>query len=174
MSRAVLVFAIVSSLPALSCKRDASIPPAPAQAASPAAAPVDIETTKSALSPSDLGSGKIEGYRTFIGRGTATDGRPLVLLRAFERNGSSLALAVSPFDLKTQIVRRDAVRAEASSWEALSATLAETPYVRALSDSKQHAAALQDAGITHVLPQEHGVVLTVDLCPSHRSEERRV
>ncbi len=173
MRRSPVLFALL--LGALSCRHEPSPPPrarpdAPiaGQGATPASAPLTIGTTNSALSPSDHGSGKVEHYAIFIGRMTAEDGKPRIVLRTFDRGGVAHALVVSPETLKTEVVKRDGARLEPISWDTVGADVAGSAYLRALQDVKQHASVLQDAGVTHVLPAEHGVVLTVDLCPSRK------
>jgi peptidoglycan/xylan/chitin deacetylase (PgdA/CDA1 family) len=109
--------------------------------------------------------GEIAHYRVEISRGTIR-GKTVIGLRAFERSGTPMVLVVSPEDMKTSVLRRDAVQLEPATWAELNKQ--PSPYLRALSDTTQHASVLQDAGMTHVLPAEHGVVLTVDLCPSKR------
>jgi peptidoglycan/xylan/chitin deacetylase (PgdA/CDA1 family) len=110
--------------------------------------------------------GDIGKYRVALARGKTADGRPVIGLRSFERGGTPMVLVVSPGDLKTQLLRQDQVDLVPTTWAELGRT--SSPYLRALGDASQHASALEDAGITHVLPAEHGVVLTVDLCPSRK------
>jgi hypothetical protein len=141
-----------------------------ASALTPSPAPEGMPKRPASPSAStDLGTGKVAHYRVLIAKATAADGRAVIVTRAFDRGGVELALTVSLQDLKTQVMRMDALQVEPSSWEALSKAFERSPYLRALADANQHASALQDAGITHVLPEEHGVVLTVDLCPSRKS-----
>jgi hypothetical protein len=145
------------------CKQSAPPPregPAPIPNPSALAAP----TTTSTLS----GAGKIENYRVSFGRVLTPDKKKLVELRSFQRGGGSFVLAVSPQDLKTEVLRSDGLKIEPASLADLAQSFSGTPYFKALADAKQHDSALQNAGITHVLPEEHGVVLTVDLCPSRR------
>ena len=87
----------------------------------------------------------------------------LVGLRRFEQGGQPWYLPVDPATLKTRVVADDG-RAIATDWAAVRAT----PYGRALFASEQHDTALEDSGITHLLPSASGVVLTVDLCPSRK------
>jgi peptidoglycan/xylan/chitin deacetylase (PgdA/CDA1 family) len=90
-------------------------------------------------------------------------------LRSFTRSGVRQFLVVDPRTLRTSVVTADA-KATPFEWPRLESS----PYVEALRSSRQHDAALQDAGLTHLLPGESGVVLTVDLCPSRRPFEMRL
>ncbi len=136
------------------------------QAASPATRPIpQIAATKSKPANAGQKFEDISHYRIEISQGTFK-GRNVICLRSFERAGTPMVLVVSPEDMKTSILRRDVVQLEPATWAKLNKM--PSPYTRALSDATQHASVLQDAGITHVLPVEHGVVLTVDLCPSKR------
>ena len=97
---------------------------------------------------------------------------PLVAIRSFEQGGKPWLLAVNPSTLATSVVPGPA--APSTTWLALEAKYPKSPWLRARLDADQHAANLQDAGLTHLLPNEAGVVLTVDLCPSTRKFDLRL
>ena len=46
--------------------------------------------------------------------------------------------------------------------------------IKALAKSEQQSVQIQDAGIERGLPQDAGINLTADLCPSHRPLDRRI
>jgi hypothetical protein len=125
-----------------------------------------LAKVKSAAPSAGLTLGNITNYRVEITQGKTVGGKAVIGLRSFERDRTLMVLVVSPVDMKTSVLRRGEVQLEPATWTELNKR--SSPYIRALSDATQHASALQDAGITHVLPAEHGVVLTVDLCPSRR------
>ena len=47
-----------------------------------------------------------------------------------------------------------------------------SPYDRALAEAAASSMKLEDAGITHSLPAERGINLTIDLCPSKKPLDR--
>jgi len=128
--------------------------------------PTPVAKAESAMPGAGLTLGDITRYRVEIMQGKTVEGRAVIGLRSFERGRTPMVLVVSPEDMKTMVLRRDEVRLQPATWAELNKR--SSPYIRALSDATQHASSLQDAGITHVVPAEHGVVLTVDLCPSKR------
>jgi hypothetical protein len=172
MSRHPLAVALLTLA---ACKRE---PPQPASAPGSAPAPrMAVANTASASALATMtrtttsarySLGSVKDYQAAPALATAGEKR-VVQLRTYAQNGAELALVVSPEDFSTRVVRRETLTQVApASWAAIGQALAGTPYLRALSDANQHASALQDAGITHLLPAEHGVVLTVDLCPSRK------
>lgn len=158
MSRTLILLLALSVFDA-SCKRG---PPHPIETRQV------LSGVEAGATPASAGLtvGEIRNYRVALAWGKTVDGRPVIGLRGFERAGMPMVLVVSPGDLKTQLLRQDQVDLAPTTWAELSQS--SSAYLRALNDVGQHASALQDAGITHVLPTEQGVVLTVDLCPSRR------
>jgi peptidoglycan/xylan/chitin deacetylase (PgdA/CDA1 family) len=152
--------AAIASLALASCRRD-PIPETNAAALglAPSLAPAR------ARPPARV---KVEGYRASLQEFTGADGERGIVLRTLDRGGVPHALVVSPQDLKTRIEPSERLKMQPATWASLARSFEGSAYFRALRDAAQRASALQDAGITHVLPEEHGVVLTVDLCPSHR------
>ncbi|MFZ5443889.1 MAG: polysaccharide deacetylase [Myxococcota bacterium] len=91
-----------------------------------------------------------------------------VVLRTFTQAGRAWALVVDPQTLVTEVVPATPVTPVTLD------ALAASPWTDALRAARQHEAALQDSGLTHLLPAGSGVVLTVDLCPSHRHFDFRI
>ncbi len=91
----------------------------------------------------------------------------LVGLRSFEQGSRRWHLAVDPATLKTRVV-------EDRGSTPIDVAQVTGPYARARLASEQHDSALQDTGVTHLLPNEAGIALTVDLCPSSKRFDFRI
>lgn len=113
----------------------------------------------------------IRKYRPYFASGIC-DSQEVVAIRTFDRFGKSFFLAVDPYSLRVNTVASQKCSLQSSSWVSLYEKYANTPYVRALAKAKERAFILQDAGIVHGFSQEHGITLTVDLCPSHKNLDR--
>jgi hypothetical protein len=118
---------------------------------------------------------RIDAYRIRFGVLAGAPGGPdLIVLREFQQDGRPLYLAVRPDDLATEIVPAAPGDIREAPLDAIRRGAAGTPYVRALADAESRSRNLQDAGITHLLPTERGVSLTIDLCPSRRPLDRKL
>ncbi|AWH86619.1 polysaccharide deacetylase [Flavobacterium album] len=115
----------------------------------------------------------IGNYKAFYGYGKYGT-RDLIFLRKFTRNSIESYLAVDPQALETQMVPSKNIVASPLNWSELLSKYKDTPYVKAILTAKKQSFALQDAGIIHGFPKEHGVTLTIDLCPSHKPLDRIV
>lgn len=122
-----------------------------------------------AASPAVAQTG-ISDYRPVFETVHAEDGRKLIAIRRFRRDGRELLLTVEPQSLVTQIRPRE--------WTAADETpdvtgLGGTPYLSALSAMTSPPYKIENAGLVHALHPVEGVFLTVDLCPSRRAYEAR-
>ena len=99
-------------------------------------------------------------------------GQSLLTLRKFERNGKPQFLVVDPETLLTRIVPAAGLATNPLSWDQVLTIVKQRPYGKASEVAKLQSLALQDAGLTHGFPKEHGVTLTIDLCPSHKPLDR--
>jgi hypothetical protein len=95
-----------------------------------------------------------------------------VVLRAFEQNGSRWLVLLDPERLVTRVEPDLGEPVVEREWPELEAT--RTPWIEARLAAEQHAASLQDSGLTHLLPRQSGLVLTVDLCPSTKHFDLRL
>src|SRR5262245_38347691 len=100
-------------------------------------------------------------------------GSRLIVLRSFRQRGQARHLAVDPTTLKSRVVDGPLSLRPLRLPQDLH-ELADTPYGRALAKSERSAGVGRDAGLTHALPEEHGVVLTIDLCTSTHPLDRRL
>lgn len=91
-----------------------------------------------------------------------------MVVRRFQLNDQPYCLTVDPQTLDTFLEPDIA----SSQPDELLTSLPRTPYTKALYAAETEAKPLQDAGITHTLPDEKGIVLTIDLCPSHKPLDR--
>ena len=96
-----------------------------------------------------------------------------IILRRFENSGRDYFLMVNPQTLETKVN-------ESSFYQVKTMPLAETrtffkktPYEKAISKAEKQSVTIQNAGIEHGMP-ETGINLTVDLCPSHRTLDKRI
>lgn len=111
--------------------------------------------------------GPITEYRVRLG----TRGRDVVL-RSFEQGGSRWLLLLDPELLVTRVEPDQGEPSVERGWPELESI--NTPWIEARLAAEQHAASLQDSGLTHLLPRQSGLVLTVDLCPSTKHFDLRL
>lgn len=97
------------------------------------------------------------------------DKSDFVILRKFIQNNEDYLILVNPENLYTRIVLKESCKPVQYGFDKIVKRFGESVYFRSLIKSKDSARNLQDAGITHSLPEEAGINLTIDLCPSkHR------
>ncbi len=99
---------------------------------------------------------------------------PLVVLRTFFQGRARRCLVIDPATLVTGLLDADGLTIEPAAREAVEKRFGTTPYFRALRDAAAGAAAVQNAGLSHLLASPPGVALTVDLCPSRNPMDRRL
>jgi hypothetical protein len=114
--------------------------------------------------------GPIGAYRVFFARAELPGGAARVVLREFQFHGQDRLLLVNPWTLATSIVPASSLRVTAAAdWRR---DFAGTPYVRVLDEAARNGDKPVNAGLTHSLPAERGISLTIDLCPSRRPLDR--
>jgi hypothetical protein len=97
-----------------------------------------------------------------------------IIVRKFQQGSRVYFLTVGVKDLKTSIISTNGLKPVEDTWPDLRETFANTPYFKAIADSEKNAKTGQDAGITHFLPTERGINLTIDLCPSKKPLDRNL
>jgi hypothetical protein len=118
---------------------------------------------------------RIEVYRPVSGLAyTPGSSTPVVVLRSFTLNGQPRWLTVDPDTMRTAAVAPAGWRFEARPWPDVRRMIGRTPYGRALEQAQTNEDPTTDAGVTHLRPDQPGIDLTVDLCPSHRPLDRRL
>ena len=116
----------------------------------------------------------ISDYRSYLATANLK-GQTFILLRSFKADGKASYLAVNPQNLNTQKIFATELRnLKPCSFSQLTLKMGNTPYIKALLRAQANALPMQDAGITHALPQEKGITLTIDLCPSHKGLDRDI
>jgi hypothetical protein len=125
------------------------------------------------LGPFPLHSDHVKDYRAFQGIATSRRGHETFLvLRTFSLGGKRRCLILDPGTLVTSIRPAGDFKVEAVSRERVAKRFGRTAYFEALRDAEANAAAIQNAGLTHLLSSPPGVALTVDLCPSRKPLDR--
>lgn len=132
----------------------------------PSSAPAPVPDAS--VTPAPKRTGQVSKYQQVL-----AERGPLVAIRSFEQGGQPWFLCVNPETLEVSVVPGEGAY-ESTTWPALEGKYPKSPWVRARLDVDQHAANLQDSGLTHLLPTESGVVLTVDLCPSTKQFDLRL
>jgi hypothetical protein len=118
---------------------------------------------------------QVSDYRQFLAiYAVPPSNSPSLILRAFKLDGRSFYLVVNPERLETSIQPAAAFRVAETSWQSIRERLKDSPYMKAIEDVESAALPLQDAGITHFSPNQSGVDLTVDLCPSSHPLDRQL
>jgi hypothetical protein len=111
-------------------------------------------------------------YRTFFAKTMLADGTTGIVLRRFTQNNHAYCLVVHPQTLATEIVPLADQKIAATPLPDLQRQFASSPYSKALAAASANSNKYQDAGITHSLPMESGISLTIDLCPSKKPLDR--
>ncbi|RFZ81656.1 polysaccharide deacetylase [Mucilaginibacter terrenus] len=115
----------------------------------------------------------LDKYEVYFGTARRF-GKTWLTLRRFEDHGRKFLLLVDQATLNTRTDLESNYTVQQMPLADLRAAFKYLPYVRALSSTEQHSVAVQDAGIERGLPKETGISLTADLCPSHRSLDKRI
>jgi hypothetical protein len=97
-----------------------------------------------------------------------------LILRRFENEGKDYLVMVNPQTLATKVNESNFYLVKPMTLAETRTFFKKTPYERALSKAEQQAVVIQDAGIERGMPQETGISLTANLCPSHRPLDRRI
>ncbi|WP_027585439.1 polysaccharide deacetylase family protein [Prolixibacter bellariivorans] len=114
---------------------------------------------------------KISNYKAWYGAGDYLQ-KQVIIIRKYDQSGQPFYIGVDPNSLETMIVPGRHILVRPLSWPQIRVNYKNTPYIRAIQSAEKQSFALQDAGIIHGFPEEKGITLTVDLCPSHRPLDR--
>jgi hypothetical protein len=116
---------------------------------------------------------KIQNYKVCFGWAKHFP-QDWMILRQFENEGKVYFLMVNPQTLETKIDETNFYQVKSMSMTEARAFFKVTPYQKALQKAEKQSVSIQDAGIETGMPQETGISLTADLCPSHRPLDRRI
>lgn len=97
-----------------------------------------------------------------------------IILRQFDDHQRHYFLLVNPQTLVTKIDESNFYQVTPMTVAQVRNQFKNTPYERALTQAERKSVMIQDAGIERGMPQETGISLTADLCPSHRPLDRRI
>ncbi|MFP5438546.1 MAG: polysaccharide deacetylase family protein [Bacteroidia bacterium] len=113
----------------------------------------------------------VSSYKTFFGSGTYKS-KAVIVTRSLLYNNIASYLYTDPQTLNTGIAPATVLKPKPAPLAQLKTQFATTPYIKALATAESQSVALQDAGLIHGYPKEHGITLTIDLCPSHKKLDR--
>ena len=116
---------------------------------------------------------KITNYRAWYGWAKHAP-RDWMVLRQFVNDGKTYLLLVNPQTLETKIDQPGFYEIKPMNIDEARAFFKSTPYVKALQKAEKQSLSTQDAGIESGMPKQTGISLTADLCPSHKSLDRRI
>jgi len=97
-----------------------------------------------------------------------------ISLRRFENYGKTYLLLVNPQTLESKINEADFYQVKPMTLVQVRNMFKKTPYEKALSKAESQSVIIQDAGIERGVPEELGISLTADLCPSHKPLDKRI
>lgn len=92
--------------------------------------------------------------------------------RSFTAEGEKYLLLVNPQTLDTKVDIANNYTTSSLKWPNVLAIFKNTAYVKALEAAAAKDVQLQNAGIDHAFPNEKGITLTIDLCPSRKALDR--
>nr|WP_322625725.1 polysaccharide deacetylase [uncultured Flavobacterium sp.] len=113
----------------------------------------------------------VSNYKTFFGN-AIYKGKTVLVTRSFTYNNTPSYLYTDPQTLNTGIISPKDAKVIPTPLAELKAQFTNTPYIKALATAESQSFSLQDAGLIHGYPKEHGITLTIDLCPSHKKLDR--
>ena len=96
----------------------------------------------------------------------------LIVCRSFNNNNQKYLLLVNPQTLDTKLDLASKYKLSSLDYFNVLAIFKNTAYVKALEAAAAKDIQLQNAGIDHSIPNEKGIALTIDLCPSHKPLDR--
>ncbi len=97
-----------------------------------------------------------------------------IVLRSFLEKGRNRYLVVDPKTLATHIVNATSLEVSPLTFEQIKTQYDTTHYISCIRTAEKNAHSIQDAGITHAMLKERGIVLTIDLCPSKKALDRQI
>jgi hypothetical protein len=115
----------------------------------------------------------IKNYHSFFAEATLRNqDTRLLVIRKYNQQSKLFYLAVNPSTLSVCIYPERKLIITSDSIKSFASLFPNSTYIKAWRMAKQFEKPLQDAGISHALPDRHGVILTIDLCPSLKPLDR--
>lgn len=118
-------------------------------------------------------SSVITDYQVYFGI-TKKDNKDLIIIRKFMKDKKEYFFLVNPFNLDTEVIETKECESIKLGFNDIKSKFYESVYFRALDEARENVRSMQDEGITHALPQETGINLTIDLCPSEHPLDRKL
>ena len=116
---------------------------------------------------------KIINYKVYFGWAKYFP-QDWMIIRQFENDGKTFFMLVNPQTLETKIDAADFYQVKPMTLDEASAFFKATPYQKALRKAEKQSVTIQDAGIESGVPEDKGISLTADLCPSHSPLDKRI
>jgi hypothetical protein len=95
-------------------------------------------------------------------------------IRKFEESGKTYLLLVNTDNLETKVDEASLYNISPMTMEQARLYYKKSSYERALTKAEKNSKSIQDAGIQSGMPDETGISLTADLCPSSRPLDKRI
>jgi len=115
----------------------------------------------------------ISSYTPFYARATfRNQAKPFFTLRRYIQDSKVMYLVLDPENLTTALVQERRLNLKADSLKGLLNAYPSSVFSKSWYKAKSYSQPLQDAGISHAIPDKHGIVLTIDLCPSLKPLDR--
>ena len=115
----------------------------------------------------------ISSYTPFYALATyRNQDKPNFVLRRFIQNNRVFYLVLEPDNLVVSLVPERRLIIHPDSLKGLINKFPASNYSKAWYKAQTSSRSLQDAGISHAIPDRHGIVLTIDLCPSIKPLDR--
>jgi hypothetical protein len=115
----------------------------------------------------------ISSYTPYYARATyRNQDKPFFVLRRYVQDAKTMYLVLDAENLDVSLVPARKLILRPDSLKGLIKAFPLSAYSKAWFKAKTHSQSLQDAGISHAIPDRHGIVLTIDLCPSLKPLDR--
>ena len=98
--------------------------------------------------------------------------KPFFVLRRYVQNIKVVYLILDPENLTVSLVSERKLTMKTDSLKGLLNAYPNSAYTKAWYKARANSKPLQDAGISHAIPDKHGIILTIDLCPSAKPLDR--
>jgi hypothetical protein len=114
---------------------------------------------------------QIQKYQCFFGV-TQYKNQKVIVIRSYISESQTYYYGFELNSLKACLMPSSSVNVKPQTWQNIQKQFQDSPYIKAIKAAQKEASPIQDAGIQHGFPNENGIVLTIDLCPSHKSLDR--
>lgn len=115
----------------------------------------------------------ISSYTPYYALATfRNQGKPFFVMRRYVQNIKVVYLVLDPDNLTVSLVPERKLTIKPDSLKGLIKAYPSCAYSKAWFKARTYSQPLQDAGISHAIPDRHGIVLTIDLCPSLKPLDR--